>query len=97
MQKVNHWIRLDLIESSHQHLNFLQEDLKKFDEYDTFNIAEINKIKIMRQVQDAVEHSYAAVSLSEDCIEQLDSGELEKMVRYKPSREQVRNTLKQFQ
>lgn len=51
VQKVNHWIQLDIMGSSQRHMSYLQEDLKKFDEFDTFNIAQINKIKTMRQVK----------------------------------------------
>jgi len=75
-------------------LNFLQEDLKKFDEYDTFSVAEINKIKTMRQARESVEHSYGVVGLSTECIEQFDSGELEKAAQYKPNRDKLRMNLK---
>ena len=60
---VNDWIKADMRTYSHAMSNF-KSDIKKFEEYDSFDFKEINSIKCRNQVDFIVEHNYSPVDVN---------------------------------
>jgi hypothetical protein len=59
---VNDWIKQDL-RSEKIAMNELKDDIKKFSEYDTFNVSYVNQIKYRNEINFVVEHKYNPINV----------------------------------
>jgi hypothetical protein len=55
--KVNDWMKNDL-RNRNIALNIIKRDLKKFEDYNYFDLSEINSIKFRNQIEDVVNEKY---------------------------------------